>query len=396
MWLRALLLISVTSSLVNSHGIYRAVNPRLIPWWFARFPNSRVLLNRDLFNHVYRKLILRDPYWHRRIHAHRHRIFHPIHLHRHVHRVQVPPLLSHRVIRKIPAPPVVKTASVESDKHLIGKAETFVRYSSPSIPRYNTPWVKHSSSYQDYGHVGSPSIYDRQVAGGVSGIYDEEVSLPVLSSAAGSIDSSVAPIPDYPVAQAPLDSSSVAPIPDYPFAQAPLPQLSSSTTGADKHLIGKSETFVRYYSPTIDRFNTPWKKVASSYRDYGHVNIPPVYDRQVLGAGPGIYDDELSLNTLPYGAGGLGSFSYGPNDGGFVAGGGIDGGFVAGGGVDGGFVAGGGVDGGFVTGGGVDGGFYAGGGSVDGGYSAYSGGGLSTYGANYGPGAQTTLRRDVF
>ncbi|XP_062617476.1 uncharacterized protein LOC134279137 [Saccostrea cucullata] len=340
MWLRVLLLVCVISSLVKSNGIYRAVNPRLIPWWFTRFPNSRVLLNRQIFNNIYRRLILRDPYWHRRLHAHRHRIVHPIHLHRHVH------------------PAILNTRSV--------------------------------------------GVYDRPVAGGVPGIYDEDVSLPVFSSAAGRVDSSsVASVSDIPVQ---------LPVPEPAVVQAPLPRPAVTTSTAavdsDKHLIGKSETYVRYFSPTIDRYNTPWKKVQSSYKDYGHINVPAVYDQQVLGTGSAIDNGAGNFG------GSSGYFGYGLDDG-FV-GGGVDGGFV-GGSVDSGFVGGGvtgggfvsggvdsgfvgsGVDGGFV-GGGVDGGFVSGGGgllaasgSVDGGYS----GGLVAYDAN-NPSQSYTRFRDVF
>lgn len=180
MWFRICLLLTVALTLVNAHGTYRLVHPALVPGWLDRFPNSRILLNRDYYNYLYRRLILRDPYWRSRIHLHRH-IYPAVFRSQ---RVNINPVLLRRNVRVI-APQVQQTSVVgipppipRDNRHLIGKAETFIRYTSPSLDKYNTPWQKISSSYRDYGEATSPALYDRPFYGGgsiPSGYDDQEI-----------------------------------------------------------------------------------------------------------------------------------------------------------------------------------------------------------------------------
>eukprot|EP00105_Crassostrea_gigas_P044798 XP_019928946.1 PREDICTED: uncharacterized protein LOC105343393 isoform X2 [Crassostrea gigas] len=180
MWFRICLLLTVALTLVNAHGTYRLVHPALVPGWLDRFPNSRILLNRDYYNYLYRRLILRDPYWRSRIHLHRH--IYPAVIRS--QRVNINPVLLRRNVRVV-APQVQQTSVVgipppipQDNRHLIGKAETFIRYTSPSLDKYNTPWQKISSSYRDYGEATSPALYDRPFYGGgsiPSGYDDQEI-----------------------------------------------------------------------------------------------------------------------------------------------------------------------------------------------------------------------------
>lgn len=190
MWFRICLLLTVALTLVNAHGTYRLVHPALVPGWLDRFPNSRILLNRDYYNYLYRRLILRDPYWRSRIHLHRH--IYPAVIRS--QRVNINPVLLRRNVRVV-APQVQQTSVVDfppsipqDNRHLIGKAETFIRYTSPSLDKYNTPWQKISSSYRDYGEATSPALYNRPFYGGGS-------SAAVLPSGYG--DQEIFPDSDY-------------------------------------------------------------------------------------------------------------------------------------------------------------------------------------------------------
>ena len=290
MWLRVCLLVSLAATLTNATGILRLVHPATVPGWFERFPNSRILLNRDYFNYLYRRLILRDPYWYRRLNVHRHiypgyirrqRIINPGYYRQNV-RVLAPQVHHHH-----------------DHPHLIGKTDTFVRYSSPAISRYNTPWDRVSSSYQDFGDVHTPSIYDRHVHTdgaiyddiGSAGIYDQEVYPGVVGGISGG--------------SLGLGSVGVQTAAVLPSTQLPNPH---------QHLVGKAETFVRYSSPDVSRYNTPWQRVSSQYQDFGEVGDRPV--------GTGLYDEALGGGL----AGGLGGGLTGGLGGGL---GGLGSGFSA-------------------------------------------------------------------
>lgn len=300
MWIRICLLLTVALTLVNATGTYRLVHPALVPGWLHRFPNSRILLNRDYYNYLYRRLILRDPYWRSRIHLHRHiypgvirsqRIINPIHLRRNV-----------RVLA-----PQVQTSVVNDHRHLIGKAETFVRYTSPTINTYNTPWQRISSSYRDYGEATAPTaLYDRPFYGDNSAAvlpgYDDEIyaGFPAQAAASGFYDDQIG-------GNGAFDLQSQQSLSVLPGAIAPVPE------GPHSHLIGKGETFVRYISPHIDRYNTPWTKTGTQYQDYGEVDSDYGYGLQEsaylgggdLGAGEfGGFSANLGLGGLDLGLSG--------------------------------------------------------------------------------------------
>lgn len=296
MWIRICLLLTVALTLVNATGTYRLVHPALVPGWLDRFPNSRILLNRDYYNYLYRRLILRDPYWRSRIHLHRHiypgvirsqRIINPILLRRNV-RVLAPQVQTSVVNFPPPIP--------QDHRHLIGKAETFVRYTSPTIDTYNTPWQKISSSYRDYGEATAPALYDRPFYGGNSAavlpsVYDNEeiyagFPAPAAAAASGFYDDQIG-------ATGAFDLQSQQSLSVLPGAIAPVPE------GPNPHLIGKGETFVRYTSPHIERYNTPWTKTGHQYQDYGEVDSDYGYGLQ----------ESAYLGGGDLGEGGFGGFS---------------------------------------------------------------------------------------
>ncbi|XP_048728512.2 uncharacterized protein LOC125646325 [Ostrea edulis] len=194
MWFRVLVLVSVATALAHAHGTYRLIDPRLVPGWLERFPNSRILLNRYNFDYLYRRLILRDPYWYRRINMYRQmypylfnrpRYINHIHTRRNIG-ILSPRILATRSVRVQPAPYVrslrvnrfpvraaVQTTSLRSNAPMVGGSSTFVRYSSPTIAKYNTPWSRISSSYKNYGQAESSPLYDRpEFGGGAVGLED--------------------------------------------------------------------------------------------------------------------------------------------------------------------------------------------------------------------------------